>query len=99
MATINTFNTGRKYTATGQRIAWTIISSVPDDIVDWESWFRVSFVDVDRMIDGVVTILADTKSKPTNADVLAAYDRGGYGYDDDRNRVRRLTNAAWEDSK
>lgn len=40
---INTFNTGRSYTANGQRIAWAVVGD------------KVMFVDTDRMISGVTT--------------------------------------------
>lgn len=65
---IHAFNTGRGYTPQGQRIAWQIIK-VALGAID------VAFVDADRQIDGVVTLEG---IEPTNARVLAAYDRGGY---------------------
>lgn len=57
-----TFNTGRKYTARGQRIAAAIVDG------------RTYFVDADRMIDGVF----DSSVELTESRVLAAYDRGAY---------------------
>jgi hypothetical protein len=57
-----TFNTGRKYSAKGQRIAAAVVDG------------RTYFVDADRCIDGVFTApVALTESK-----VLAAYDRGAF---------------------
>jgi hypothetical protein len=92
-----TFNTGRGYTAQGQRIAFEVIETyreargttkgieVTEDIAS-----VVSFADVDRGIDGTVTIW----DEPKPSAVLAAYDRGGYGFDEDRERVKRLYDAA-----
>ena len=57
-----TFNTGRKYTAKGQRIAAAIVDG------------RTYFSDVDRMIFGVFTSPVEC----TRADVLEAYDAGVY---------------------
>lgn len=56
---VRAFNTGRQYTARGQRIGWVVLSTG-----------NVAMVDVDRMIDYVLTI----EGEPTNAKVLAAYD-------------------------
>ena len=55
-----TFNTGRKYTERGQRIAAAIVDG------------RTYFSDVDRMIFGVFTSPVEC----TRADVLEAYDAG-----------------------
>lgn len=92
--TIKTFNTGRRYTEDGQRIAYTVIDRTPDDIIPEESWHTVSFADFDRMIDGTVRILEDHNGYPTPRQVLQAYDAGGYGYDNDRARVNKLHSAA-----
>ena len=89
MNDINTFNTGRGYTAHGQRIAWCVIGrSVANGIPTT----RVSFVDIDRNIDGVVSIFEC--ERPTNRQVLRAYDRGGYTLDLNRERVASLEHAA-----
>lgn len=90
--TTRTFNTGRGYTPEGQRIAYTVIDQVADDILPEDTWHTVSFADCDRLIDGTVRILADRDPSP--AQVLAAYDAGGYGYDTDRDRVAALYRAA-----
>lgn len=97
MNKINTFNTGRKYTLEGQRIAWTEIASKPawhdpDEFEQDDRVVTVSFADVDRGIDGTVELF--THNEIWNSQVLAAYDRGGYGYDSDRERVRTLETAA-----
>lgn len=57
---VHTFNTGRLYTAKGQRIAWCKLSTG-----------NVMMVDVDRHIDYVLSV---SNLVRTNADVLAAYD-------------------------
>jgi hypothetical protein len=83
---IKVFNTKRKYTPEGQRIAWTVIDERFDAVL-------VSFADVDRSIDGTVWIAGD---EPANHEVLNAYDHGGYGWDQDRERVNGLYAAARE---
>jgi len=55
-----TFNTGRKYTAEGQRIAAAVVDG------------RTYFVDADRCIDGVFMESVEL----TERAVLAAYDAG-----------------------
>lgn len=90
---INTFNTGRKYTEIGQRIAWTVIGSSTSDGIESSD---VSFADCDRGIDGVVTIFDCEPEHVRGADVLRAYDNGGYRYDYDRARVCELYLAARE---
>jgi hypothetical protein len=61
-----TFNTGRGYTAAGQRIAAT---RLPDG--------RLMFVDVDRMIDGV-TLMSFDHGGWGMTDVMACYDSNAY---------------------
>jgi hypothetical protein len=56
---ISAFNTGRQYTAKGQRIAWVQLSTN-----------NVAMVDIDRGIDYILII----DETPTNQSVLAAYD-------------------------
>lgn len=90
---INTFNTGRKYTEIGQRIAWTVIGSSTSDGIESSD---VSFADCDRGIDGVVTIFECDPEHVRNSDVLRAYDNGGYGWDNARDRVAQLYTAARE---
>lgn len=59
---IKGFNTGRKYTANGQRIAYS-----------WDG-ATVIFADFDRMIYGEYA----SDVEPTNSSVLAVYDSNGY---------------------
>lgn len=56
------FNTGRQYSANGQRIAWTVLSTG-----------NVAMVDVDRGIDYVLVV-----AEPSNSGVLAAYDASAF---------------------
>lgn len=72
---IHTFNTGRHYTAAGQRIAYQVIARSSDEYGDQ---LKVAFNDIDRGIDGAVWVFADFGEEPSNSAVLAAYDRGGY---------------------
>jgi len=74
---IQAFNTGRTYTREGQRIAYTVVSRDADDFLQLAT---VAFYDVDRMVDGVLTIAVDPEAAVKDRDVLNAYDRGGYGY-------------------
>lgn len=75
MATIKVFNTGRLYTVAGQRIAWTVLSNG-----------KVAMVDLDRMIQYVLTVdvqggafdrayLAIVGGDAEAARVMHAYDR------------------------
>ena len=80
------WNTGRYYTSAGQRIAWEFVATTSEGHV-------VSFADHDRMIDGTVTIDDDALE---NWNILRHYDQGGYGWDTDRERVRRLYKTASE---
>lgn len=59
--TIRTFNTGRWYSAYGQRIAWTVLSTG-----------NVFMKDVDRHIEYVLVL--PEGATPTDSAVLAAYD-------------------------
>lgn len=71
--TIHTFNTGRMYTAEGQRIAYAEIERVgPPN----QERAKVLFVDVDRMVDGVVLLFV-----ASDRGVLHAYDHGLYNRD------------------
>jgi len=92
------FNTGRQYTADGQIIAWEIIGHQHDEDDDYglfSDLFVVSFVDYSRGIDGTVRVcVLDEDRLPTNAEILRSYDRGDYGYDDDRQRVHKLQQMA-----
>lgn len=58
-AQIHAFNTRRRYTAHGQRIAWAVLSNG-----------RVAMVDIDRHIDYTLIV----SGTPSNQTVLAAYD-------------------------
>jgi len=57
-----TFNTGRLYTAEGQRIAATEVEG------------KIYFCDVDRMISGVITV----PCKLVEAQIMECYDRNEY---------------------
>jgi hypothetical protein len=61
MSTIHAFNTKRRYTANGQRIAWTLLSTG-----------NVAMVDIDRGIDYI--LVHDQCFPATNRGVLALYD-------------------------
>jgi hypothetical protein len=61
---LHAFNTGRRYTSNGQRIAWTRLSSG-----------NVAMLDIDRMIDYVLPFAG--KEVISNADVLRSYDTVG----------------------
>lgn len=63
-ATTLKFNTGRGYTDKGQRIAAALLDN--GDIY---------FVDIDRMIDGLITGGAFTQRG-----IMAGYDSGSYSY-------------------
>lgn len=84
------FNTGREYTANGQRIAASLLEN--GDIV---------FVDVDRQIDGVIRAgeltLDDVLTFRcfTQREIMKSYDRNEYANDlIDRNLLAQLRDAA-----
>ena len=87
--TILKFNTGREYTANGQRIAATFLDN--GDIV---------FVDVDRQIDGVISAGAFTCAEVlelgffTQREIMAAYDANQYDGAVDRSLLAQLRDAA-----
>ena len=88
--TILKFNTGREYTANGQRIAASLQEN--GDIV---------FVDVDRQIDGVIRAgeltLDDVLTFRcfTEREIMKSYDRNEYSNDlIDRALLAQLRNAA-----
>lgn len=63
------FNTGRKYTASGQRIGWYYDTAAR----------KVVFSDFDRMIGGEFAWPEGFGDiEPTNHDVQSAYDRNAY---------------------
>jgi len=65
---IQGFNTGRLYTANGQRIAWCVLPSG-----------NVAMYDLDRMIDYVLQF--PRGFGVTDRDVMRAYDGHGSGVD------------------
>jgi len=64
------FNTGRKYAAYGQVIAYEILG-------DDGEFCRVAYDDITRGLSGVVRIWRDS-ADVTNAHVLAAYDASSH---------------------
>lgn len=70
---IATFNTGRQYTAQGQRIAYTEIAQVQTPEA---RKVKVLFADVDRGVYGVVVLFV-----ASDEGVLHAYDKGFYNRD------------------
>jgi len=74
---IHAFNTGRTYTREGQRIAYTETGRDADEFLQLAT---VAFYDVDRMVDGLLTVAVDAGAPVTDRAVLSAYDHGGYGY-------------------
>lgn len=96
---VTTFNTGRGYTAEGQRIAYTTIAKEPHPILEDDSFYTISFADFDRNLDGTVKCLSEHDREPTPSEVLKMYDHGGYGYDTDRARVDQLRAAAKHHNK
>ena len=83
------FNTGREYTANGQRLAATFLDN--GDSV---------FVDVDRQIDGVISAGAFTCAEVlelgffTQREIMAAYDANQYDGAVDRSMLQQLRDAA-----
>jgi|GEM_PF-6348889 len=77
---IRTFNTGRQYSAEGQRIAYRVTSIKPDEDVPGMDWATVEFADIDRGISGVLSIMLMSEESVTGLCVLNAYDAGGYGW-------------------
>lgn len=70
---IHAFHTGRQYTAKGQRIAYVEIERFgPPD----QERVKILFVDVDRMVDGVIHLFV-----ASDRGVLHAYDHGFYNRD------------------
>jgi hypothetical protein len=65
---ISAFNTGRRYTQHGQRIAWCVLPSG-----------NVAMYDLDRMVDYVLAF--PPGFDPTEVDVLRAYDTHSYRQD------------------
>lgn len=89
--TIRAFNTGRTYTAKGQRIAYAEVSRDDDPHIPIA---RVVFYDVDRHIDGLVHIPVFPGEAINDRALLHAYDHGGYVYSDDRALLAQLKAAA-----
>lgn len=89
---IQSFNTGRQYTAQGQRIAFSVIDIDTDDSTLAIS--RVAFVDVDRMITGVLKIAHHRDDQVHQKDVMSSYDAGGYTWLSDQRLKDQLTAAA-----
>ncbi len=83
------FNTGREYTAKGQRIAAALLEN--GDIV---------FVDIDRQIDGVIRAGALTRDDVlafgyfTQRGIMDSYDKNEYIGIVDRSQLAQLRNAA-----
>jgi hypothetical protein len=74
MNKVRVFNTKRRYTEKGQRIAWTIVE-------DKDGQDYVIFVDIDRMIDGQFHLhTSRIKDDPYLGDqlVLNQYDHNQY---------------------
>jgi hypothetical protein len=88
---IRAFNTGRTYTAKGQRIAYAEISRDDDPHLPLAT---VVFVDVDRHIDGLINVPAYPNEPVSNRALLHAYDHGGYVYSADRALLAQLKAAA-----
>jgi hypothetical protein len=76
--TFGAFNTGRHYTAAGQRIGWCIAHTEfdPDYVDGTFDRHTVVFFDIDRMINGVIEILGPV----TRQNILTEYDYSRYGY-------------------
>ena len=83
------FNTGREYTANGQRIAAALQDN--GDIV---------FLDIDRQIDGVISAGALTCDEVlafgcfTQRAIMASYDQNQYDGAVDRSQLAQLRDAA-----
>lgn len=88
---IQAFQTGRTYAREGQRIAYAETTRDADEFLQLAT---VVFYDVDRGIDGQLTIAVAAGDPVTDRDVLNAYDRGGYSYSADRALVQDLKTAA-----
>lgn len=85
---IHTFQTGRPYTADGQRLSW-VVTYEHDN-----GWSEVHFYDYDRFIEGRV-VLPKRPAEVQNADVLFMYDHGAYrGYIDSPELKLALREAA-----
>lgn len=75
LAGIHIFNTGRRYTEAGQRIAWIVRETKQAE--EWHGPLSlVSFVDIDRGIWNEVMV----EGEATDEKVLQAYDRMAYLY-------------------
>ncbi len=74
------FNSGRGYTEHGQRIGWCIAAVERDPEFDSDLFdlYTVVFYDLDRTINGVITVMGEV----TPVSVMREYDRGQYGYPD-----------------
>lgn len=77
---IKTFNTGRQYSAQGQRIAYAV-AKAHEETPGLEDYtvYDVYMYDADRGVHGVLR----TVGKPTDRAVLASYDHDGaskYGH-------------------
>lgn len=89
---IQSFNTGRQYTAQGQRIAFSVIETDTDQSTVAIS--QVAFVDVDRMITGILNVFHHRDEQVHQKDVLRSYDAGGYAWLSDQSLKDQLTAAA-----
>lgn len=89
---IHAFNTGRTYTAQGQRIAYVEISRTTDEVNT--AVVEVAFFDADRQVDGVLTLWLFDFEVPSDYAVLNAYDQGGYRYNHDQAQRDALKAAA-----
>ena len=76
------FNTGRKYSAAGQRIA----AAQLDD-------GSILFVDIDR---GLKYLIAPGDARFTQSSIMGAYDRGGLEWANNRTYVAELSALAAE---
>jgi len=88
---IRAFNTGRTYTAHGQRIAYAEISRDDHPHIPIA---EVVFYDVDRHIDGQIKVVAFPHEPVNDHALLQAYDHGGYVYSADRELLAQLKAAA-----
>lgn len=88
---IHAFQTGRQYTAQGQRIAYVEVGRNTDD---FGALVEVAFYDIDRGIDGRLKVWASTGEVVTNAAVLQSYDLCAYVWNPDYALKDRLHHAA-----
>ncbi len=73
---IHVFNTGRRYTFAGQRIAWAVLSEMQHEDSEWLRVYDVVFSDLDRIIWGRMEMILD--APVDNHNVLYAYDHNFY---------------------